>query len=70
MKRGKGDPPRNVPASVKARLLSIARAQGDDFNAILTRYVLERFLYRLASSSHGSDFLLKGAILFTLHLSG
>ncbi len=62
MKRGKGEPPKNLPASVKARLLTIARSRNEDFNAILTRYVIERVLHRLASSSHASDFLLKGAM--------
>jgi predicted nucleotidyltransferase component of viral defense system len=66
MKRRKHEPPRNVPASVKARLLQLARAQGEDFNALLVRYVLERFLYRLSTSPYSSGFLLKGAILFTV----
>lgn len=55
-----------MAASVKARLLSLAREQGEEFNSLLTRYVLERFLHRLATSSHASDFVLKGAILFTV----
>ncbi|WP_196799347.1 MULTISPECIES: nucleotidyl transferase AbiEii/AbiGii toxin family protein [unclassified Thioalkalivibrio] len=32
----------------------------------LTRYALERFLYRLSTSSHADQFLLKGALLFDL----
>jgi len=55
-----------VPASVKAQLLSLARTGAEDFNSVLTRYVLERFLYRLSISPFAGEFLLKGAILFTV----
>ena len=57
-------PPTNVAASVKTRLLTLARANGEDFNYILTRYALERLLVRLMRSAHGDGFLLKGAMLF------
>lgn len=40
----------NVAASVRARLLNRARETGQDFNLILTRYALERLLYRLSIS--------------------
>ena len=33
---------------------------------LLTRYALERMLYRLAVSEHRDSFLLKGALLFDL----
>ncbi|MEN9581809.1 MAG: hypothetical protein RJA70_4818 [Pseudomonadota bacterium] len=66
MTRKKARPLQNVPASVKARLLVLAREQGEEFNSLLTRYVLERFLHRLASSSHTASFTLKGALLFTV----
>ena len=66
MTRRKGTQVKNLAASVRARLLSRARAEGEDFNYLLTRYVLERVLYRLSVSSHRSSFLLKGAMLFTL----
>ncbi len=58
--------PANVAASVRARLLNVAKAQGVDFNQVLVRFALERILYRLAQSQHGERFLLKGALLFTL----
>ena len=58
--------PKNVAASVKQRLLNLARANGEDFNLILTRYGNERLLYRLCRSDHGDDFVLKGAMLFAL----
>ena len=35
---------RDVPASVRQRLLNLARAQGGDFEAVLRRYAIERFL--------------------------
>lgn len=56
----------NVPASVRARLLNVAKAQGVDFNQVLVRFALERILYRLTQSPHADRFLLKGALLFTL----
>jgi len=56
-------PARNVGASVRARLLEQARAQRADFQVLLTRYVLERLLYRLSVSEHRDRFILKGAML-------
>jgi predicted nucleotidyltransferase component of viral defense system len=56
----------NVAASVRARLLNVAKAQGADFNQVLVRFALERILYRLSQSKHADRFLLKGALLFTL----
>jgi predicted nucleotidyltransferase component of viral defense system len=44
--------------------LNLARAQQEDFGLVLTRYALERLLYRLSRSAHGSLFVLKGALLF------
>ena len=57
---------RNVAASVRARLKNHADATGEDFNLLLTRYGLERLLYRLSVSEHAPNFLLKGALLFLL----
>lgn len=56
----------NVAASVRARLLNVAKTQGADFNQVLVRFALERILYRLTQSPHAERFLLKGALLFTL----
>ncbi len=56
----------DIGASIRARLLNKAKAEGQDFNLVLTRYALERLLYRLGSSSHAERFLLKGALLFHL----
>jgi len=61
--------PRNVGASVRARLLDRARAERSDFQILLTRYAIERLLYRLSVSGHRDRFILKGAMLFvTWHL--
>lgn len=43
---------RNTAASVRARLLAKARTDKQDFNLVLTRYALERLLYRLSVSAH------------------
>lgn len=53
-------------ASVRARLLNLAKVQGVDFNQMLVRFALERLLYRLAQSRHAQRFVLKGALLFTV----
>lgn len=63
---GHPKPQRNVAASVRARLLNKARAEKLDFNLLLTRYALERMLYRLSVSEECGQFLLKGALLFDL----
>ena len=55
---------RDLVASVRQRLLNLAKARGEDFQATLTRYALERLLYRLSVSRHRNDFTLKGAMLF------
>jgi hypothetical protein len=57
---------RDLAASVRHRLTDLARAQGEDFQLVLTRYVIERLLYRLSRSGHGRQFILKGALLFRL----
>jgi hypothetical protein len=56
----------NLPASVQARLLKIAHAQQIDFQLLLNRYIIERFLYRLSRSPERDKFALKGAMLFAL----
>lgn len=57
---------KDLAASVRARLLAVAKSQGADFNQVLVRFALERLLYRLSQSAHADRFLLKGALLFTL----
>jgi predicted nucleotidyltransferase component of viral defense system len=57
---------KNVAASVKQRLLNLSRRTGEDFQLLLTRYAVERLLFRLAKSEYANRFVLKGAILFAL----
>jgi predicted nucleotidyltransferase component of viral defense system len=59
------DKPRNVGASVRQRLLNLARARGQPLELLLTRYALERLLHRLSLSPHRDRFVLKGALLLT-----
>jgi predicted nucleotidyltransferase component of viral defense system len=54
---------RNLGASVRARLLSRSKATGQAFDQVLTRFALERFLFRLSQSVHADRFVLKGAML-------
>lgn len=56
----------DLAASIHARLLNRAKARGEDFNLILTRYALERFLYRLSRVPAREAYCLKGAMLFDL----
>lgn len=56
----------NLAASIRARLLSIAKAEKVEFELMLTRFALERLLYRLSISAYREQFLLKGALLFDL----
>jgi hypothetical protein len=58
--------PTNVAASVKQRLLNRARERKEDFNLLLTKYGLERMLYRVSQSKYRNLFVLKGALLFEL----
>ena len=57
---------KNVAASVRARLTNLAKSRGEEFQLVLSRYAVERFLYRLSVSDHASEFVLKGAMLFQL----
>jgi hypothetical protein len=56
----------NVAASVRQRLLNLARARKEDFGLLLTKYALERLLFRISQSEHKTAFILKGALLFEL----
>jgi hypothetical protein len=56
----------NTAASVRDRLLALARERGEDFQLLLTQYGLERLLYRLSKSGYRDRFILKGAMLFML----
>jgi len=56
---------RNIAASVRQRLLNASRTRREDFQVTLTRYALERLLYRLSKSAHRDQFVIKGAMLFS-----
>ena len=49
--------------SVQVRLVRHAKTIGSDPNLVLTRFAVERFLYRLSRSPHAERFVLKGALL-------
>jgi len=53
-------------ASILARLLTLAKQRGDDYNLLLNRFGMERLLARVSTSPHADRFLLKGALLFAL----
>ncbi|MGA9363081.1 MAG: nucleotidyl transferase AbiEii/AbiGii toxin family protein [Bacteroidota bacterium] len=59
--------PRNLAASIRARLLKIAKEVNRDYNSVLLQYFQERFLFRLSRSAYRSQFILKGALLFIVY---
>lgn len=58
--------PVNLAASVRARLTQRARARRENVQLVMTRYAIERLLYRLSLSAYREGFVLKGAMLFSL----
>ena len=52
--------------SIKQRLFNRSRASGETLNIFLVRFSVERLLYRLSKSAHANDFILKGAVLFSI----
>ena len=58
--------PRNIPASVRQRLLNRAKSDRRPFNELLQYYAMERFLYRLSQSAHADRFILKGALMLRI----
>lgn len=54
---------KNIGASVRARLLNLSKANGQSFDLVLTRFALERLLFRLSQSRYADRFVLKGAML-------
>ena len=55
-----------IAASVRARLTDQARKRGDDVQLVLLRFAIERLIFRLAQSKYRDQFILKGAMLFSL----
>ena len=60
------NPPRNIGASVRARLTLRARKRKENVQLVLTHYAIERLLYRLSLSDYSRQFVLKGAMLVRL----
>lgn len=56
--------PKHPAASVRARLYNHAREHRDDFQRVLTRYAIERLLFRLSQTEAAERYVLKGAMLF------
>lgn len=52
-----------LAVSIAARLLNRAKLEGSDYQALLTTYCLERFLFRVGASAYRDRFILKGAML-------
>jgi predicted nucleotidyltransferase component of viral defense system len=61
--------PKDIAASVRQRLLDIARSEGRVFDVVLVSFGLERLIYRLSISEHSNKFVLKGGMLVTLWTS-
>ena len=59
-------PPENIAASVRHRLLNVARQEGQVFDVVLVAFGLERLVYRLSVSDYRDRFVLKGGMLVTL----
>jgi predicted nucleotidyltransferase component of viral defense system len=57
----------NLELSVLHSLKELSQKRNEDYQLILTRYAIERFLYRLSCSKHQSRFILKGAMLLFAH---
>ena len=60
----------NHAASVYSRLKNLANSKLKDFNRLLTRYAIERFLYRIGESAYRVFFVLKGGNLFIIWQNG
>jgi hypothetical protein len=56
--------PKNTAASLRQRLLNRSREESQEFQLVLTRYALERLIFRLSLSTYAEKFVLKGAMLF------
>ncbi|APO56890.1 nucleotidyl transferase AbiEii/AbiGii toxin family protein [Bradyrhizobium diazoefficiens] len=59
-----GKPLKDPGASIRQRLLNHAKEHGDEYQRILTRYAIERLLFRLSQTEARERYVLKGAMLF------
>jgi len=55
---------RDIAASIRQRLLNLAKEKYENFDYVLRQYLIQRLLYRLSVSEYRDQFLLKGAMLF------
>ena len=62
-------PPKDIAASVRQRLLNLARANSQVFDVVLVAFGLERLIYRLSISDYRDRFVLKGGMLVMLWTS-
>jgi Nucleotidyl transferase AbiEii toxin, Type IV TA system len=58
--------PNDIGASVRNRLTKIASDRRENTQLLMTRFAIERVLYRLSVSQYRERFVLKGAMLFSL----
>lgn len=58
---------KNIGASVRARLLNLSRASGQSYDLVLTRFALERLLFRPGRSRYADRFVFRGATLVLPH---
>lgn len=64
----KPDADRNIGHSIFQKMLNHARRTGDDFNLLLARYAVERFLYRLSISGYHESCISVCAACVSSHL--
>ena len=57
---------KNIGASVRARLLHFAKTSGQSFDLVLTRFALERLLFRLGESPHANRSAVQRPLTFLL----
>lgn len=57
---------KNIPVSVRARLLNLSRETHQSLDSLMEQYAMGRFLDRLANSPYRERFVLKGAQLFRI----
>jgi len=50
--------PRDMFASVRARLMNVAKQNGEAFDLVLVRFAIERLLYRLSQSKYRDRFVV------------
>lgn len=59
-------PAKSPTGPIRAHLHALSQSMGQDYQRVLGRYAIDRFLYRLSSSTYCDRFAIKGAMLFAL----